>query len=103
MHAFDILCNAILASSVDIVVAVLPQVQDVHSFISARPGIQNLLESFLRCASHSPRFVTAPEAPAAAIPPTLHTSHPESPTEEQPALWPPAIHACLYPARMYCS
>ena len=52
-HAFDILCNVILASSVDVVVAVLPQVQDVHSFMVARPGIQNLLELFLRCASSS--------------------------------------------------
>eukprot|EP00892_Ulva_mutabilis_P003342 jgi/Ulvmu1/137/UM001_0141.1 len=48
MHAFDILCNSILASSVDVVVAVLPQVQDVHSFLVACPGIQSLLESFLR-------------------------------------------------------
>lgn len=83
MHAFDILCNAILASSVDIVVAVLPQVQDVHSFMAARPGIQNLLESFLRYASITTPILTSRHAvPVAALP--HHNTHPAAPQSGLP-------------------
>lgn len=51
MHAFDMVCNSLLAGSVDIVTALLPQVHDVPGFLEARPSVQRLLESFLRCAT----------------------------------------------------
>ena len=48
MHAFDMVCNSLLAGSVDIVTALLPHVRDVAAFLEAWPSVQRLLESFLR-------------------------------------------------------
>jgi hypothetical protein len=50
MHAFDMVCNCLLAGSVDVVTALLPEVHDVPTFLDARPSVQRLLESFLRYA-----------------------------------------------------
>lgn len=50
MHAFDMVCNSLLAGSVDIVTALLPHVRDVSGFLEARPSVQMLLESFLKYA-----------------------------------------------------
>jgi hypothetical protein len=57
-HAFELLCNCILANSVDIVGALLPNVTCQRTLEAARSPVQRLLEAFLRCASATTHLLT---------------------------------------------